>query len=470
MEGVLEENEHSTANPTLEQCIAKLTQLFRVHGNQAELVKGPNQGTKSELCAAWLEGQFCSFFPNCHFAHGWADVKPRIYERKMFKVRPCLSENCLYTTRCQFFHDDIVYTLTPELRVFYSEREKMHRITLATQNGKLLVISLREPENPERCPYYVELMPFLTALYRILPSTSPAFLNKINKQTTCFTSTPPQSKIKVQPQAPTTTTTNQLGYLPLVHHHQQHAHGHHLHHQAHHHHTTMQHPFIQMPTAYHPQYFAHAHAHLARHHHQETSVMNDAGTPKPIARPLVNIPDTGSNLSNPSLYVQSPMHNAWSQIPANTIANPATATVGTPLPTQLTTHNHQQALATYSMTQMTGEQAENYSNMENIMQQFGALSVCAGTADKILENEHGLYINENFNQVLPQPNKMQSFNSTPSRPQPAGRKPETEFKISSRRALNTPVLSDITNNVCSPTSTTMNVPQITPGVFQENYA
>lgn len=424
MGGVTEQNEvPSSSMPTLEQCIRKLTQLFRHHGTQSELIKGQKQGTKSELCASWLEGEFCSFFPHCHFAHGWADVKPRVCETKMFKVRPCLnSDKCLYATRCQFFHDDIVYTLTPELRVFYSEREKMHRITLACDNGKLLVISLREPENPTRCPFYVELMPYLAAIYTILPSMNPSFLNKMSKQT-CPTvpHQVPQSKIKVQPQ---------LGYSMLMRQHQQqqfaqmqHVQAAQAHAQAQAQHFAgtmtppaaahpaaahaMQNPYrIQMPSQMpsYPQYFPMT----AAQNHPElmtpgTPVLSENGTPKPIARPIVNMPDMAGSLSTPMsnpptpLYVHPPV-NAWSQIvpnPPTTATTAAANSMGpnpeaagnlaaTPPPLPHTTNAGAQttpsthvSLATCPMSQMpndTGKIAYS-SNIGDVMQQFGTLNL-----------------------------------------------------------------------------------------------
>lgn len=385
MEGVLKAEEliNETAIPTLEECISKLTQLFRVH------VHKQNIGTKSELCASWLEGNFCAFFPNCHFAHGWADVKPRVYDKKMFKVKPCLSENCSYTTRCQFFHDDVVYTLTPELRVFYSKREKMHRVSLASHYGKLLVLSLREPENPERCPYYVELMPFLTAVYRVLPSTSCAFLHKINKQSNGFSSRQ-QSKIKVP----------SYGQL---------SHGHHIHHQSH---RMPQHPFIQLSmNPYQAQYYP-----QFGHHNLESSLSKNTllasifgdsavAVGKRITQPLETEFPTTSMYDSRSHMAQHHQNATTDHISMDTV---------TPLTTPVS-QNHI-PLAIYPMAQIKDKQGETYSSMKDVMQQLNALSLCPGITDEILKYKQTQYINENFNELLSQqPHKIDS--TTPSRPQ-----------------------------------------------------
>jgi len=173
------------------------------------------------------------------------------------------------------------------------------------------------------------------------------------------------------------------------------------------------------------------------------------------------MPDTGSltrslSTNSPTPYVQQSLHNPWSQrmpthhpqprmtnshgfhptgTPTSTAAN-----AGTPLPTPVT-HNNLAQLGGYPLTQIPNEHNIDCSYPSNplgeVMQQFGALSLANGIMENTLENDHNAYVNENFNQVLPQASKMQAFNSTPSRPQPVSRKGLIEFanKTSSRRAL-----------------------------------
>lgn len=100
-----------------------------------------------ELCGAFVAGKHCAFAPDCHFAHGLHELRPRSQARDHFKVRRCHNwPNCNFENRCLFVHDDVMYKINEEIMVYYSNYQQVYRLTRAYDPNHVLTFSFNARE------------------------------------------------------------------------------------------------------------------------------------------------------------------------------------------------------------------------------------------------------------------------------------------------------------------------------------
>lgn len=94
------------------------------HGPQGQQGQGQGQGQqggrrhrdlfpvgtyKTEICRSHLQTGYCEYGPNCQFAHGIHELRPRHFDVK-YKTQLCKNYhkdgNCRFGSRCKFIHDE----------------------------------------------------------------------------------------------------------------------------------------------------------------------------------------------------------------------------------------------------------------------------------------------------------------------------------------------------------------------------
>lgn len=160
---------------------------------------------RSEMCKDFTAGKECKFGPQCHYAHGLAEICPKPYDDFKFKVKQCTCQNrfteaydrirflehCNYGGRCEWRHDEMVYVLKHKnkssiISIYYSPEEDRYRISLKPEpyESKIYVISLVRPNEPDAL--FEEFRTYFEAARQIVPPQNPCeYFNGLHTQSKC---------------------------------------------------------------------------------------------------------------------------------------------------------------------------------------------------------------------------------------------------------------------------------------------
>jgi len=95
---------------------------------------------KYELCANLDSCKYRnSNSTTCAYGHSFEDIACRRQPADKYKVRTC-NESCGYVSRCRFIHDDVIYEISPTLRVLESKVYESIRVVFGSYTEKYVFV------------------------------------------------------------------------------------------------------------------------------------------------------------------------------------------------------------------------------------------------------------------------------------------------------------------------------------------